>query len=141
MNAEYQEIRTTYDEKRSVLWGVLVKECFQKLVDKDHCVLELGAGYGDFINCIKARKKIAIDIWPGTKKYLNNEIEFINTSLSNLSEINENSIDLVLASNVFEHLTHEELKQCLDQFNKQNEKKWINCNIATKFQICIQKLF
>lgn len=59
----YHNIRIPYDQRRTILWSVLVKDFFQKYIKESDCVLELGAGYGDFINFVNARKKIAIDIW------------------------------------------------------------------------------
>jgi len=141
MNVEYQKIRTTYNQKRSLLWEVLAKEYFQKLVSENDCVLDLGAGYGDFINNIKAGKKIAVDHWSGTKKYLNDDVEYINTSLSDLRKIKDNSIDLVLASNVFEHLTHVELKQCLDQLINKMRKNGLIVILQPNFKYAYKNYF
>ena len=44
--------------------GDALREFFQKQVPPDGCVLELGAGYGHFINHIRCRRRIALDIGP-----------------------------------------------------------------------------
>ena len=47
------------------VWQTLVACEFQKQIPPEAVVLELGAGYGDFINAVKARRRIAVDRWPG----------------------------------------------------------------------------
>lgn len=78
-------------------------------------VLELGAGFCDFINHFPARKKIAFDTNPKMRLHCNPEIEFREQSAVGLSGIEAESVDLVFASNFLEHLTSEELNKLLDR--------------------------
>jgi hypothetical protein len=48
------------EEKRRVMWKILVKDYFQKFVGEKDTVLDLAAGYCEFINNIKCKKKIEI---------------------------------------------------------------------------------
>lgn len=43
-------------EYRKSVWGILVRNFFQKLVPDNSAVLDLGCGYGEFINQIQAQK-------------------------------------------------------------------------------------
>ncbi len=61
----YHSTRFTPDPRRRVLWQTLVDCVFQKQIPPDGVVLELGAGYGDFINSVRARRRLAVDVVVG----------------------------------------------------------------------------
>src|ERR1700756_1545755 len=71
----YFETRFEPDPRREVLWQTLYRYYFSRLISKDDCVLELGAGYGSFINQVSARRRIAVDSWNGFVDYLRPGIE------------------------------------------------------------------
>ena len=60
----YRRTRFSRDPNREILWATLCASYFQRLVDPDFHVLELGAGYANFINNIRCRARTAIDVWP-----------------------------------------------------------------------------
>jgi ubiquinone/menaquinone biosynthesis C-methylase UbiE len=93
---------------RRKLWQILVQDFFQNFVPKRTSVFELACGYGEFINNIKCQKKYAIDINPVVKKYLNKDIIFFNETATKIS-IKDSQIDLIFASNFFEHITKAEI--------------------------------
>lgn len=117
-NNAYFESRLAFDKKRKVLWKTLARTVFQPMISKNATVLELGAGYCDLINSIDAPKRIAIDIWPGFVEHANPEVEAIVGSLSDIEGIKDESIDLVMASNIFEHITQADLAKCLSILKK-----------------------
>jgi SAM-dependent methyltransferase len=125
----YHETRLIYDHRRDILWKTLVESVFQKLVNPSDTVLDLGAGYGEFINNIRAKKRIAIDKWPDTLKYLDKDVKGIVGCITDLSSINNSSIDFVFSSNCFEHVTMKELSVCLGQL-KEKMKPGATLNIV-----------
>ena len=70
----YHETRLSFDARREVLWETLCEAFFQHLVPPVACVLELGAGYGHFINHIRCQSRIAVDKWPGFARYVNSDV-------------------------------------------------------------------
>ncbi|HXB12208.1 MAG TPA: hypothetical protein VNZ45_09500, partial [Bacteroidia bacterium] len=60
--------------KRNAMWKVLCKDYFQRFIKHDATVLDLAAGYCEFINNIKCRTKIAVDLNPKTKKMANKDV-------------------------------------------------------------------
>ncbi len=110
----YHESRFAYDKNRSVLWQTLCDAYFNKLIPESASVLELGAGYCDFINNISADKKFAIDLWPGIEKYAQ---EPVQTKVGDIADIDSfvepASLDFIFASNIFEHISQDHLSQCL----------------------------
>lgn len=109
----YHETRFQYDARRAAVWKTLIEEVFQKMVPAGGTVLELGAGFCDFINQITAAKKIAIDLWPQLQNYAGSDVQAMVGSVTNLDFVKDGSIDLVFASNLFEHLEKDEISECL----------------------------
>jgi ubiquinone/menaquinone biosynthesis C-methylase UbiE len=115
LNDQYFETRFSDDSRREVLWRTLVRYYFQSQIPRDGCVLELGAGYGNFINNVRAKRRIATDSWPQFPKHLHAGVEAHVGSVDDLSYLEENSIDFVFASNLFEHVSQEQFAAVLKQ--------------------------
>lgn len=98
---------------RNKMWQVLCRDFFQKFIPEDSTILELGSGYCEFINNIKARRKIALDINEDTKLIANKDVEVIITRSIDLSTINSDSIDRIFISHLFEHLDRKEIVKTL----------------------------
>jgi SAM-dependent methyltransferase len=109
----YHETRLAYDGRRQILWKTLCEHHFQRLIKSDACVLELGAGYGDFVNHIRCRRRIAVDLWPGMLEHLQPGVEGHVGPVTDLGAIEDASVDFVLASNLFEHLPQSEFAKTL----------------------------
>ncbi len=85
-------------------WTVLCEAIFQQYVPEDGTVLDLGAGRCEFINRIRAERRIAVDLNPDTLRHAEPGVEVILTSSSDLSGVAPGSVDTVFTSNFFEHL-------------------------------------
>lgn len=111
----YHETRFAYDRRRDVLWKTLCAAYFQRLIPADACVLELGTGYGGFINHIRCARRIAVDRWEGAAPYLATDVEARFGNATDLGFIPDSSVDFVFASNLFEHMTQAEFALVLEQ--------------------------
>jgi len=87
----------------------LCNDFFQKYIDPNSCVLEIAAGYCEFINNIHAAEKIAVDINPDIQNYAGVDVKVVLSDTSKMNTIADDSVDVVFASNFFEHLTREEI--------------------------------
>lgn len=92
---------TTY---RNAVWRVLTGSFFQRWVPSNGSVLDLGCGYGEFINNIQAGRKYAMDLNPSAPQHLAAGVEFFEQDCSKPWPLKENSLDVVFTSNFFEHL-------------------------------------
>jgi ubiquinone/menaquinone biosynthesis C-methylase UbiE len=94
---------------RDKMWQLLCREYFQRFVPSTATVLEVAAGYCEFVNNISASHKIAVDINPETGKKANSDVRVIITSSTDLSALASESIDIIFVSNFFEHLSKEDI--------------------------------
>ena len=111
--AGYHETRLAPDPRRNAVWEALWHYYFRRRINPGDTVLDLGSGYGDFINNVVARRRVAIDVWAGFEAHLEPGIEGIVGPVSDLSRISDGSIDYAFASNLFEHVTQEEFAKTL----------------------------
>lgn len=100
---------------REIMWQVLCKHFFQQYVSEQDIVLEIGAGYCEFINNICSDKKIAVDINPDTKKYASNDVEVILCQANKMDIVDSDSIDVIFVSNVFEHLERQTINETIQE--------------------------
>ena len=114
----YHGTRFVFDERREVLWKALCSYYFNNLIKSDFHVLELGAGYGHFINNVRCSHRSAIDLWPGIVQYVKPPVNVAVGSVTSLSFVADRSVDFAFASNLFEHLSQSELSMTLAELKK-----------------------
>lgn len=98
----------TERNRKDEIWQLLCRYAFQKFISLDDTVMDIGAGNCEFINHIRCRKKIVIDINPDTKKYARKDVEVFNLKPRILKKMFSKKIDKVFVSNFFEHLNSKE---------------------------------
>lgn len=96
-------------EERKLIWQILVKDFFQKFIKRGDVVLDIGCGYGEFINNVICGKKLAIDLNPEAKKYLNKDVRYYLDSSTKMPFVREDSVDKIFISNFFEHLERKDI--------------------------------
>lgn len=91
-------------ESRAAIWAVLVRDFFQAWVRRSDTVLDLGCGYGEFLNHVCAARRIGVDLNPDSADMLDPGIEFHGGRADDLSFLADESVDVVFTSNLLEHL-------------------------------------
>ena len=87
MSGAYHETRLADDKRRDVLWQTLWDAYFKLRISPQACVLDIGAGYGQFINNVEARRRIALDLWPGMVEHLDKDVEPLVGDLAELENL------------------------------------------------------
>jgi len=101
------------------IWRELCKYYIQQYVGKKETVIDLGAGYCEFINNISCGKKIAVDVNPDTRKFANKNVLVVSKSVFRLSDKYSNTADVVFLSNFLEHLNNkDDVVDLLHRVNK-----------------------
>jgi SAM-dependent methyltransferase len=89
---------------RDAVWKVLTAEFFQPLVGPQPTLLDLGCGWGEFINNIDAKEKFAMDLNPEAPQHLAGNVKFLEQDCSKEWPLPDGTLDCVFTSNFFEHL-------------------------------------
>lgn len=89
---------------KNQMWKVICEVFFSQFIHSSDTVVDIGAGYCEFINNINCQNKIAIDLNPNVKKFANSDVEVISKPCTKIDSIKDNSIDIVFMSNFLEHL-------------------------------------
>lgn len=118
MSGDYHAARLEPDARRGDVWTALWRYFFRNRIAADACVLDLGAGYGDFINNVVARRRIAVDTWAGVADHVDNGVETIVGPVSDLSPIADATVDFAFASNLFEHLPQDVFVATLSEIRR-----------------------
>ncbi len=105
--------RTAYRDR---VWQILTSQYFSRFVSPSSVVLDLGCGYGEFINNIHAARRLAMDLNPTTATVVGPDVEVIQHDCTEPWPIPDASLDVVFSSNFFEHLpTKADLRRTIDE--------------------------
>jgi SAM-dependent methyltransferase len=112
MEPTAESMRKLYDRRfgaelrarKDSLWKVLCEDFFQRYVSERDTVVDLGAGYCEFINHIRAGHKFAVDLNDDTPESAAPDVAVVLTAADNMTQFESNSVDVVFSSNLFEHI-------------------------------------
>ncbi|MEJ7607464.1 MAG: class I SAM-dependent methyltransferase [Bryobacteraceae bacterium] len=94
----------------------MTRHFFSRWIAPTDRVLDLGCGYGEFINNVAAKEKLAMDLNPDARTHLRPDIRLIDQDCSAEWQLESASLDIVFTSNFFEHLPGKEsLRKTLDE--------------------------
>jgi SAM-dependent methyltransferase len=96
---------------RIKVWEVLTQEFFFTWIPARSTVLDLGCGWGEFINQIVAQKKYGMDLNPASPGKLSRDVTFLGQDCSEPWQLPDSHLDVVFTSNFFEHLPSKETLQ------------------------------
>lgn len=90
--------------KLNAVWKVLCQSFFQRYVSQSDVVVDLGAGYCQFINNIRCGRKVAVDLREETRQCAGQDVTVLLQPARDLCSLEDASVDVVFASNFLEHL-------------------------------------
>ena len=96
---------------RIKVWEILTQEFFSAWIPATSTVLDLGCGWGEFINQIVAQKKYGMDLNPASPGKLSRDVTFLGQDCSEPWQLPDSHLDVVFTSNFFEHLPSKETLQ------------------------------
>lgn len=103
-------------QRKQAIWRVLCEGYFGRFVKPTDTVVDIGAGYCEFINNIACARKIAVDLNPDVARFANPGVEVLNASCTAIDRLEANSVDVVFMSNFLEHLPNKQV--VLDTFRE-----------------------
>ena len=114
----YFNTRFGYDPRRDQVWREVVGWLQRNYVPEDSRVLDLGAGYCNFINNVKARSKHAVDVFSRFPEYAGKDVVTHISSATEMPFFEDDSFDVAFASNLVEHLSREDLILVLSELRR-----------------------
>jgi len=94
-------------KNKALLWKHLCVY-LQRYIPADSAVLDMGAGFCEFINQIEAKEKIAVDGNADTRIYANPGVRVLESSVTRVEALEDNRVDRIFLSNLLEHLADKE---------------------------------
>lgn len=102
---ELYDTRFSAAERRAkdALWQVLCADFFQRWVPEDGALIDLGAGFCEFVNHIRCRERWAVEMDERARSLAAPGVQVHTGTAHDLGWRADESVDVVFASNVFEH--------------------------------------
>ena len=116
--ANLYQIRFSRSEllRKNAIWQVLCNNFFNDYINHDDVVVDIACGYGEFINNIRAKQKIALDLNSDSKSFLREDVIFHQSDALDISRKVSGDADVIFMSNFLEHLPDKKvLEKLLDQ--------------------------
>jgi SAM-dependent methyltransferase len=111
---DYFRTRMPLDARRRGVWREIVRH-LAPYFHADQTVLEIGAGYCDCINAVPARRRIALDAWKDFPAHAAAGVETIVASAAAIPAELDGLVDVVISSNLLEHLVDDMLHLALER--------------------------
>ena len=92
------------EKYRNEVWKLLTRAYFSRWIKPSDAVLDLGCGYGEFINNIAAARKFGMDLNPTSRSRVAANVTLFEQDCSARWPLPDNTLDIVFTSNFFEHL-------------------------------------
>lgn len=114
LESVYANRFSALEKQRQLVWQVLTREFFQQWIKPDDKVLDVGAGYCEFINNVRAGSKIAMDLNPTTVRAAAGDVQVVSQDVTAKWDMLDGCVDVVFSSNFLEHLPNKDaLMNCL----------------------------
>jgi ubiquinone/menaquinone biosynthesis C-methylase UbiE len=113
----YFNTRFSFNAKRDKVWKYICGY-LQRFIPENSKVLDIGCGYFNFINNIKAAQKHALDNAQQVVNFASKDVIFHLGSTSEMKDIASDYFNIIFASNILEHLSAEELKAAISQIKR-----------------------
>lgn len=94
--------------RKNQIWRVICRDFLKRFIPETSIIVDIGAGYCEFINNIEGARKIAIDLNADVKKFANADVEIIHESCMAMQSLGDNSVNIVFMSNFLEHLLNKQ---------------------------------
>src|SRR3954462_2066251 len=91
----YFQTRLPYDPRRAVVWREVCRYLERRFISPDAAVLDIGAGYGEFINQVHARERHAVDLTDHLVRYFRADVTLHVHSCTSMPSLADASFDVV----------------------------------------------
>jgi SAM-dependent methyltransferase len=104
LRAQYRRRFEHEQQGRLTTWRALIDGWFSRYLTGVDSLLDLGCGWGAFVNQVSAPQRYAIDLNPDARSHLQDGVTLFTQPSSDPWPLPDASLDLVFTSNFLEHL-------------------------------------
>lgn len=140
-NKNYFAARLPEDARRNMVWEELTRLFNRWLPPVPECVIEIGAGYCVWINVAPGKKRYAVDVADTVVAHAGEGVTPIIGSATSLTFASDASADVVLASNILEHLTPDEVERALQEIFRVLRPGGKICIMQPNFRLAWKEYF
>jgi SAM-dependent methyltransferase len=116
LQKEYASRFAATTSYRISVWRKLITTFFSRWIPADCTVLDLGCGWGEFINHVHAKRRYGMDLNPDSRRKLSEDVTLLEQDSSVAWNLPDEHVDVVFTSNFFEHLpSKDHLRKTLDE--------------------------
>jgi ubiquinone/menaquinone biosynthesis C-methylase UbiE len=110
----YFETRLALNPNRGQIW-VHICDYLSRFIPPSSRVLELGAGWCDFSNHVKAARVVAMDLDSTVQRAADGRVQAVVGDCTDLAQFGSAEFDVVFASNLLEHLERDMAEKLLSE--------------------------
>jgi len=114
----YFRTRFEFDARRDLVWSEVCRHLQRNYIPTDARILDVGAGYCNFINNVTGAERYAVDLFTEMPEYADPEVITHVGDCTDMSFFDDDSFDVAFTSNLFEHLTREQLIPTLTEIHR-----------------------
>jgi SAM-dependent methyltransferase len=140
-HSRYFATRFSYDAGRDLIWQEVARYLQGRDIPDTATILEIGAGYCHFINNIRGKARHALDLSPDLPNRAASGVVPHVGSCTSLAMFADGSMDVVFASNLFEHLTRDELSTTLGEIRRVLSGQGRLVVVQPNFRYCARDYF
>lgn len=104
LDDQYRRRFESENATRQRVWRVLIDEWFGRYTSNADSVLDLGCGWGPFINQVDVPHRYGLDLNPDAGNHLDPAVHLLQQRADARWPLDDGSLDLVFSSNFLEHL-------------------------------------
>lgn len=108
LRAQYRRRFEAEHAARLRVWRVLIDGWFARYLTGVESVLDLGCGWGPFVNQVDVPHRYGIDLNPDAASHLDPGVTLFEQAASDRWPLTDGALDLVFTSNFLEHLPSRE---------------------------------
>lgn len=114
----YFRTRFEFDARRDIVWTEVCRYLQRKFIPPESRVIDVGAGYCNFINNVTGAERHAVDLFSEMPQHADPEVITHVGDCTDMSFLEDHSFDVAFTSNLFEHLTREQLIPALTELHR-----------------------
>ncbi len=135
--AVYERRFAGIEQRRADVWRTLAHFYFHRWVKPTDAVLDVGAGYCEFINSVVAARKYALDSNPAGAGKADPDVTVLSEDATRPWSLPSESVDVIFSSNFFEHLsTKQDLARCLTEAHRVLRPQGLVIAVGPNIRFC-----